>query len=43
VPVRVHEPLSVLDALEINRSMHSWGLDTSLQYLTAKARAWPCC
>jgi 3,4-dihydroxy 2-butanone 4-phosphate synthase/GTP cyclohydrolase II len=43
VPVRVHEPLSVLDALEINRSMHSWGLDTSLQYMTAKARAWPCC
>ena len=26
VPVRVHEPLSVLDALEINRSMHSWSL-----------------
>jgi 3,4-dihydroxy 2-butanone 4-phosphate synthase/GTP cyclohydrolase II len=25
VPVRVHEPLSVLDALEVNRSMHSWG------------------
>ena len=33
VPVRVHEPLSVLDALEVNRSMHSWGLDSSLQYL----------
>ena len=33
VPVRVHEPLSVLDALELNRSMHSWSLDTSLQYL----------
>jgi 3,4-dihydroxy 2-butanone 4-phosphate synthase / GTP cyclohydrolase II len=33
VPVRVHEPLSVLDALEVNRSMHSWGLDTSLAYL----------
>ncbi|PUE07605.1 bifunctional 3,4-dihydroxy-2-butanone-4-phosphate synthase/GTP cyclohydrolase II [Limnohabitans sp. T6-20] len=33
VPVRVHEPLSVLDALEVNRSMHSWSLDTSLQYL----------
>ena len=27
VPVRVHEPLSVLDALEINRSLHSWSLD----------------
>jgi len=33
VPVRVHEPLSVLDALELGRSMHSWSLDTSLQYL----------
>ena len=33
VPVRVHEPLSVMDVLETNRSMHSWGLDTSLQYL----------
>ena len=36
VPVRVHEPLSVLDALEVNRSMHSWSLDTSLQYLHAQ-------
>ena len=33
VPVRVHEPLSVLDALEVNRAMHSWGLDTSLQHI----------
>ena len=33
VPVRVHEPLSVLDALEVGRAMHSWSLDTSLQYL----------
>jgi len=31
--VRVHEPLSVLDALEINRSMHSWSLDASLSYI----------
>ena len=38
VPVRVHEPLSVFDALEINRSMHSWGLDTSLQYLAAQGK-----
>ena len=36
VPVRVHEPLSVLDALEVNRSMHSWSLDTSLQYLNTQ-------
>jgi 3,4-dihydroxy 2-butanone 4-phosphate synthase/GTP cyclohydrolase II len=33
VPVRVHEPLSVLDALETQRAMHSWGLDTSLQHI----------
>jgi 3,4-dihydroxy 2-butanone 4-phosphate synthase/GTP cyclohydrolase II len=33
VPVRVHEPLSVLDALEIDRSMHSWNLDASLKYI----------
>ena len=38
VPVRVHEPLSVLDALEVNRSMHSWGLDTSLHYLNAQGK-----
>ena len=38
VPVRVHEPLSVLDALEVNRSMHSWGLDTSLHYLDAQGK-----
>ena len=38
VPVRVHEPLSVLDALEVNRSMHSWGLDTSLQYLSKQGK-----
>ena len=33
VPVRVHEPLSVLDALELNRSMHSWSLDASLKHI----------
>ena len=38
VPVRVHEPLSVLDALEVNRSMHSWSLDTSLQYLADQGK-----
>ena len=38
VPVRVHEPLSVLDALEIRRSMHSWGLDSSLHYLNAQGK-----
>ncbi len=38
VPVRVHEPLSVFDALEVNRSMHSWGLDTSLQYIARQGK-----
>ena len=33
VPVRVHEPLSVLDALETGRTLHSWSLDTSLEYI----------
>lgn len=33
VHVRVHEPLSVLDALEVRRSMHSWGLDASLRHI----------
>jgi 3,4-dihydroxy 2-butanone 4-phosphate synthase/GTP cyclohydrolase II len=33
VPVRVHEPLSVLDALEIARPMHSWPLDASLRHI----------
>lgn len=33
VPVRVHEPLSVLDVLEANRATHSWSLDASLRYL----------
>ena len=30
VAARVHEPLSVLDALEVGRPMHSWSLDASL-------------
>ena len=36
--MRVHEPLSVLDALELNRSMHSWSLDTSLHYLNQQGQ-----
>ena len=31
VLARVHEPLSVLDALEVGRTMHSWSLDASLK------------
>ena len=33
IPVRVHEPLSVLDVLEVGRNQHSWCLDESLQYI----------
>jgi 3,4-dihydroxy 2-butanone 4-phosphate synthase / GTP cyclohydrolase II len=38
IAVRVHEPLSVLDVLETNRSMHSWNLDASLSYIAAQGR-----
>ena len=33
VTARVHEPLSVLDVLEVGRAMHSWNLDESLKYI----------
>jgi 3,4-dihydroxy 2-butanone 4-phosphate synthase/GTP cyclohydrolase II len=33
VPVRVHEPLSVLDALEVGRTLHSWSLDTAMSHI----------
>lgn len=38
VCVRVHEPLSVLDALETGRSMHSWTLETSLRHMAQQGR-----
>ncbi len=38
IPVRVHEPLSVLDALETGRSMHSWSLDASLRHISQQGR-----
>lgn len=38
VPVRVHEPLSVLDALEVDRGMHSWSLDASLKHIASCGR-----
>jgi 3,4-dihydroxy 2-butanone 4-phosphate synthase/GTP cyclohydrolase II len=38
VPVRVHEPLSIFDALEIGRQMHSWSLDASLKYIAEQGR-----
>ena len=36
VPVRVHEPLSVFDALEVGRPMHSWSLDAALKHISAQ-------
>jgi 3,4-dihydroxy 2-butanone 4-phosphate synthase/GTP cyclohydrolase II len=38
VPVRVHEPLSVLDALELRRGMHSWSLDASLAHIAREGK-----
>ena len=38
VPVRVHEPLSVMDVLEQNGSMHSWSINASLAYLQAQGK-----
>ncbi|MBK9345458.1 MAG: 3,4-dihydroxy-2-butanone-4-phosphate synthase [Burkholderiales bacterium] len=38
VPVRVHEPLSVLDALEIGRPMHSWSLDAALSHIASQGK-----
>jgi 3,4-dihydroxy 2-butanone 4-phosphate synthase/GTP cyclohydrolase II len=38
VSARVHEPLSVLDALEVGRSMHSWSLDAALQHIQQEGR-----
>ena len=38
VSARVHEPLSVLDALEVGRNMHSWSLDAALQHVQHEGR-----
>jgi len=38
VPARVHEPLSVLDALEAGRSLHSWSLDAALAHVAHEGR-----
>jgi 3,4-dihydroxy 2-butanone 4-phosphate synthase/GTP cyclohydrolase II len=38
VPARVHEPLSVLDALEVNRPMHSWSLDAALSHIAKEGK-----
>ncbi len=38
VLARVHEPLSVLDALEVGRAMHSWSLDSCLSRINTEGR-----
>lgn len=38
VTVRVHEPLSILDVLELNRTTHSWSLDASLRHIEQEGR-----
>ena len=38
VLARVHEPLSVLDALEVGRVMHSWSLDASLARVASEGK-----
>ncbi len=38
VLTRVHEPLSVLDALEVGRVMHSWSLDATLARVSAEGK-----
>jgi 3,4-dihydroxy 2-butanone 4-phosphate synthase/GTP cyclohydrolase II len=38
VAARVHEPTSVLDALEVGRAMHSWSLDASLKRVAAEGQ-----
>lgn len=38
IPVRVHEPLSILDALEVGRTMHSWSLDATLSHIAAEGK-----
>ncbi len=38
VSARVHEPLSVLDALESGRSLHSWSLDATLAHIANEGR-----
>ncbi|MGV2288829.1 bifunctional 3,4-dihydroxy-2-butanone-4-phosphate synthase/GTP cyclohydrolase II [Trinickia sp. YCB016] len=35
-PVRVHEPLSMLDLLEVGTSTHSWTLDAAMREIAAR-------
>lgn len=38
VPVRVHEPLSVLDLIELHRPMHTWSLDAALAHIAGAGK-----
>ena len=38
VLVRVHEPLSILDALEVGRTLHAWSLDASLARIASDGK-----
>lgn len=38
IPVRVHEPLSIFDALEVGRTMHSWSLDAALSHIASQGK-----
>ncbi len=38
VAARVHEPMSMLDALEIKRPMHSWSLDAALENIEKQGK-----
>ena len=38
VPVRVHEPLSALDGLDLQGGMHSWGLHAALAHIGQEGR-----
>ena len=38
IAARVHEPLSLFDALETGRTMHSWSLDETLRFIAAEGR-----
>ena len=38
ISVRVHEPLSILDALQVGRTMHSWSLDATLSHIASEGK-----
>ena len=38
VTARVHEPTSLMDALEVGRAMHSWSLDASLRAIAQRGQ-----